>query len=125
MKKVTTTTSKIKRTIVDSIPLNKRPLKEEKIITMAIFTKLLATKMVANNFLGFSNNLEIRVPLLKSLFCISSTSFCDKEKRATSEPEIKAEQTSNIIIAKIPKRNSKSIEWRKLAGSGSKLHQFS
>ena len=64
MKKVTTTTSKIKRTIVDSIPLNKRPLKEEKMITMAIFTKLLATKIVANSFLGFSNNLEISVPLL-------------------------------------------------------------
>ena len=76
---------------------------------MAIFTKLLATKIVDNSFLGFSNNLEIRVPLLKSLFCISSPSFCDKEKRATSEPEIKAEQASNITIAIIRKRNSKSI----------------
>ena len=64
MKNVTTTTSIIKRKTEDSIPLNKRPLKEEKIITMAIFTKLLATKMVASSFLGFSNNLEISVPLL-------------------------------------------------------------
>ena len=75
MKNVTTTTSKTNRNTEDSIPLNNRPLKEEKMITMAIFTKLLATKIVASNFLGYSNNLEIRVPLLKSLFRISSTSF--------------------------------------------------
>ena len=64
MKNVTTITSNTKRNTDDSIPLNKRLLKEEKIMTMAIFAKLLATKMVANNFLGFSNNLEISVPLL-------------------------------------------------------------
>lgn len=65
------------------------------------------------------------LPLLKSLFDMSSISFCEREKRATSEPEIKAEQASNTKIAIIPKRNSKSIECSKLAGSGSKLFQFS
>ena len=52
-KKVTSTTSTVNLKIEDSIPSNKRPLMEENNITTAMFTKLLATNIVANNLWVF------------------------------------------------------------------------
>ena len=101
---------------------NKRwPIKENKIIT-PILTKLLATRRVANNFLGFSNSLEIIIPFDGYSCKVSSISFCDNEKKATSAPEINAEQKSNTKMARKPntKLVSKADAKRKL-GSGSKL----
>ena len=72
-------------------------------ITIPILIKLLATSIVASNFLGFSSNPEINFPLCISLVYKSSKSFWSKENNATSEPEIKAEQKSNIATPKSPK----------------------
>jgi hypothetical protein len=71
--------------------------------------KLLATRIVANNFLGRSNNLAIKLPLLKSSAVKSSIFFCESEKRATSVPETKAEQNSNNTTITRFTSNSKSI----------------
>ena len=60
---------------------------------MPMFIKLLATNMVANNFLGRSNKLNmisIRLDLASNLFSIS---VLVSENKATSEPEIRAEHS--------------------------------
>src|SRR5690606_37620363 len=72
--------------------------------TMAIFTVLLATRIVASNFLGLSSSLTI-------IFCVSLLLPFSvmklagvREKNATSAPEISAEQirrTNSIIMLKI------------------------
>lgn len=91
-------------------------------ITMPILIKLLATKMVANSFLGRSRSFEINE---KALGCSSkpvSISDFVKEKNATSAPDTKAEQINKSnkrtrpgIKAVFPE--SKAII--KLEGSGS------
>ncbi len=91
-------------------------------MTTAILIKLLATKIVANSFLGFSNNRVIIEPLLPSSSIKSSRSFCESENKATSEPEIKAEQKSRKITAINPISSSKSMVFVKLEGSGSKVY---
>ena len=64
--------------------------------------KLLATRSVANNFLGFSSSFEITFPFEGCSCKVSSTSFCDKENSATSAPETSAEQNNNAKIATKP-----------------------
>lgn len=54
--------------------------------------------MVANNLLGFSNKLVILLDDLDFSFSRSSCSFGDNEKKATSDPEIKAEQSRSNTI---------------------------
>ena len=61
--------------------------------------KLLATRSVASNFLGFSKSSEIIFPFEGCSCKVSSMSFCDKENKATSAPETNAEQKSNANIA--------------------------
>lgn len=64
-------------------------------ITMAILIKLLATKIVANSFLGFSSSLVIMDSALEFWWSSGSISERVNEKSATSAPEINAEQNSN------------------------------
>ena len=63
--------------------------------TIEILTKLLAMSTVANSFLGFSTILAIR--LLAELWSSfsSSISVGESENKATSEPEMIAEQSSS------------------------------
>jgi|SRR3989339_70513 hypothetical protein len=67
--------------------------------TMAIFTKLFETKMVANNSWGFSIRwLMFLNPLLfPSLTWVSSEG--SNEKKAISLAEIKAENKSRIKVS--------------------------
>ena len=63
--------------------------------------KLLATRIVANNFFGLSNKTEI-ICIAPDLFSRPSlTLVLVNENRATSAPDIKAEQTRSIISKKI------------------------
>ena len=61
---------------------------------MAILTKLLATKIVASSFLGFESNFLMMRSFLEGLPSLSSTLVLDKEKKATSAPDIRAEHKS-------------------------------
>ena len=65
---------------------------------MAILTKLFAMRIVASNRLGFANNLDKTSDELTLLFSISSLSAGLNEKKATSEPEISAEQNNRISM---------------------------
>ena len=97
--------------------------KEAKSNTIKIFIKLLVIKIVANNFLGFSSNVTtmfFSFLLLESSFI----SFWFKEKKAISEPEIKAELIKSKIkiipfIAAI--RSKEAMSKNKGSGSGSKV----
>ena len=87
--------------------------------------KLLATKMVANSFLGLSSKLTSTFSFSESSpVVLKSEGF--KENSATSEPEIKAEQASNTINNNMLNTCVKSIteNKRKNWGSGSKIRVF-
>ena len=58
---------------------------------MAMFTKLLAIRMVANNFFGFAKSAAIVFPTEFLEFLASLISVGLREKKATSAPEINAE----------------------------------
>jgi hypothetical protein len=90
---------------------------------MAILMKLLATRIVASNFLGFSRRL-MTIFCVFDLFPSSVMKFAGvSEKNATSAPEINAEHnnsTNNVIrliswVIPIEARNKS-----KLGGSESK-----
>ena len=109
----TSPNSKIKNvTITTSIPNFKMgeetaanqffPTNKNK-ITTPILIKLLATRSVASNFLGFSSSFVIIFPFDGCSCKVSSKSFCDKENSATSAPEIRAEQNNKAKIATKPK----------------------
>ena len=80
---------------------------------MAILIKLLAIKIVASNFLGLSLIFKMSLLVLLSSLSKRSKSLGDREKYATSDPDIKAEQTSrkisNIEVLAILKNDSKKI----------------
>ena len=59
---------------------------------MAMFIKLFATKIVANNFLGRSNSLDTICVALELVNSPSSNCVGVKEKSATSTPDTNAEQ---------------------------------
>ena len=65
-------------------------------ITIAIFIKLFDIKMVASNLLGFSKSeriLDINLsPSSLRMFDLS------REKKATSEPDVRADKIRNIMI---------------------------
>ena len=64
-------------------------------MTIAIFIKLFATKIVANSFLGnFKSEVIITVDLELSLLRRSISDLVS-ENNATSAPEIKAEPINN------------------------------
>ena len=92
IKKVAETTSnKNLNSVLVTLSNNVSPI-NAKSKTTAMFIKLFATNIVANNFLGRSNSLAI--------ICIATDLFSKpslildlvKEKTATSAPEISAEQ---------------------------------
>ena len=88
--------------------------------------KLLATRSVANNFLGFSKRPEIIFPFEELSCRESSISSCDNEKSATSAPDTNAEQNSKANIPIKPNTNLVSIVYMKnKLGSGSKLKEIS
>lgn len=74
---------------------------------------LLAIKIVANNFFGFESNFTISLLDRASSSAMEFKSVWDKPNKATSAPEIKAEQKSNNnrithFIAKIPLKAAKN-----------------
>ena len=92
--------------------------------TIAILIKLLATKIVASNFFGFDKSFSTNTNRFEGE---SSSEGCksvaDKEKNATSAPEIRAEHNKSVnsmtilVICVILRRKIKS----KLGGSISKI----
>lgn len=95
----------------------------------AMFIKLFATKIVANNFLGFvSSRCTISSFFEIDLLVLVSKSEDVKEKKATSEPETSAEQTSKtkstttLVIWVKSKNEAKKY---KSGGSVSKFDGFS
>ena len=88
--------------------------------TIKILMKLLVINIVANNFLGLSNNLTTTSPLGSFNLPTTSNFVLDKEKNATSVPEIIAEKTNkhSKMITSITKYQG--IEFRNVkVGSGS------
>jgi len=68
---------------------------------MAIFIKLLETRSTANNLLGLFLKSCIRRKLLFFELMAFLRSVVLSEKKATSEPDIKAEETRSKIISEI------------------------
>ena len=74
---------------------------------MRIFIKLLVIRIVASNLLGFCKSITTGFcPLVSSEILIISV--FDKEKKATSVPDIKAEQRSNTIKEMLAIKNMTS-----------------
>ena len=86
--------------------------------------KLFATKIVANNFLGRSKSLAMIVMGMDLLSIPSLILALVKENKATSAPEISAEQMSKTISKTILEINE-VLETNKFeiktVGSGSKM----
>ena len=79
---------------------------------METFIKLFAIRIVASSFLGLSNRWVIlRLLMLldsfKSLLLVA-----EREKNATSEPDIIAERKTNITIKKIASPRLGVIGWK-------------
>ena len=92
--------------------------------TTAIFIKLLATRIVANNFLGRSKSLATNAIATDLFSRPSSILDLVKENNATSAPEINAEQISKIISKTILEINEVLVINKfeiKTVGSGSKM----
>ena len=79
--------------------------KEEKSNTIAIFIKLFETNKAANNLLGLFLRLQTSFKLLFLEVFAFLMSVLESEKKATSDPEIKAEKISSKIIKIILKAN--------------------
>ena len=108
----------------EDTPLNNVSLREANNITMAIFIKLFAINIVANNFFGCFKSSIIISNEFDLLSFASSKSFCVSEKSATSAPDISAEQiksTSNPMIPVVKVLFKRNI---KLRGSGSNYSVF-
>ena len=93
-------------------------------MTMAILIKLFATRIDANNFFGCFKSSTIISNDFDLLSFASSKSFCVSEKRATSAPDIKAEQIKSMSNPIIPVIKELSKNDVKLEGSGSKYGVF-
>lgn len=72
--------------------------KEEKSSTIEILIKLFDTSMTANNLLGAFLKLLISFKLLSFEVFAFLRSVLLKEKKATSEPEIRAEKNNKKTI---------------------------
>ena len=100
--------------------------KEANIRTIRMFIKLFVINIVANNFLGFSNNFTIifsSFPLLESSF----KSVFESEKNATSVPETRAElinKTKRIIVLNVVNISTDAKSKNKISGSGSNCYSF-
>ena len=105
--------------------LNRISLSEANNMTMAMFMKLLATSIEANNFFGCFNSSIMISKDFDVLFFASSKSFWVSEKRATSAPDISAEQIKSTSNPIAPVINVLSKRGVKLKGSGSNYCVFS
>ena len=77
------------------IPSKKTGDKDANNNTIAMFIRLLATRMVARSFLGLANNLSMRASFLGRDFPSSVfKSVVEREKNATSAPEMSAEKNN-------------------------------
>ena len=87
-----------------------------------MFIKLFVIKIVANSFLGFSNNSTTKLAPFVSESSLDK-SDCESEKKATSVPDIKAELNNNnnnkIMLSVAIKSEAKKMGSRR-SGSGSK-----
>jgi hypothetical protein len=88
-----------------------------------MFIKLLAIRIVANNFLGLSNKLMIICSCLDTLPSFTSKSDGFNENKATSDPEIRAEAMRSMKKNVILTTSIISIAEKKmrLEGPGSKI----
>ena len=107
IKNVTKTTSTTNLSKGDAISENSLSSENENNNTMAMCKKLLAIKMVANNFLGFDNRFSTAFDLVGLIICKSFKSFCESENKATSEAATRAQQKSSSVIPINP--TSKSV----------------
>ncbi len=124
IKKVTNNTSTKNFTAGMAIIENTLSNEKEKRITTAICRKLFATKIVANNFLGFAKSWLI-IKCLEGFCCDKSDkSFWDKENNATSAAATIAVQKSKQQIPKIPINKLESKLNNVKLGSGSKLNKI-
>ena len=112
---------------------NRFRIRKSERITIAILIKLLAIKIVANRFLGLFRSFKTRLLETSSSLLKLSKSFGDKEKKATSEPETKAEPISSKIKLRHAKPMAQGLSCKKkklliykyrLEGSGSKIDVF-
>ncbi len=124
MRKVAETTSSKNRIIVLVTSLKSVSPINANSNTMAIFIKLLATRIVARSFFGrSSNDAIICMPEEFSSIPLSIFDFVN-EKSATSAPEIRAEHANNITsrIILVIKDVLVAIKFEsKTEGSGSKI----
>jgi len=97
-KKVMTTTCSRKLTNDSSGNEKTFEVRYDDKIIIAIFIKLFDIRIFAKSLLGFSRSFRASTELLDLSFFKCSISFGDREKYATSEPDINAEQKSNKII---------------------------
>jgi hypothetical protein len=127
IRKVATTTSNKNRTDIKLKSLilifeNKVSPITLKSSTTPMLMVLLAIRIVANNFLGLSNNFTMILPLAVLSCTMVLISVADKPKKATSAPDIKAEQSNNknrIQILSIKVLSTAKKFRKKLRGSGS------
>jgi hypothetical protein len=92
--------------------------------TTAILIKLLATRIVANNFFGRSKSLAMISIVTDLPSTPSSILDLVKENNATSAPEINPEQMSKTISKTILVTNEVLVTNKfeiKTVGSGSKI----
>lgn len=97
--------------------------------TMAIFTKLLATKIVANKRFLLRKSFWIKSILGAFWSLAVSISFFLSEKNATSDPDMSADKIRRTTKPKMPRRTEVVEEfWVKNnmldGGSGSKFKNF-
>ena len=81
-------------------------------ITIATLMKLLAINIVASSFLGLDNKFNILFPLVEFSFSRFSFSETDNEKKATSEPDINADEITSVNINTKVSPNSKEKGWK-------------
>ena len=89
--------------------------------TIRILIKLFVIKIVAKSFFGFSNSSTTKLSPLASWFNLS-ISVWDREKKATSVPEINAEQNNKKSTKRRLKIDTISIDkkvWKTRSGSES------
>ena len=103
IKKVATTISRKNFIKGEPIALNNTSPSLVNRITIPIFIKLFATKIVAKSLFGFSNKFIIILKDLRSDF--DSISLLDNENNATSDPEMNPENINKITNKKISKLN--------------------
>ena len=97
------TTSLVEKSKGLSYNLNQLSLNVSNNRTMAMFIRLLAIKIVAKSFLGRFNNLwTISNFFEAALFSSALKSVGVSEKKATSAPDINAEQSSKTTSVAIP-----------------------